>query len=318
MIRCFPLIRVSAVSLLFTGMIAVGAEEPATPPVVPTTTEPEKQKENDPLSPFLVPLQMLQGVVDSFPDFVERNLPGLDPKGAYRIYVRPHFGDFLHRDYVRIPVGVKTKVAEKVELNAEVEVYITHGLDGTDNGNGFSMARFGTKYETTLGAEQNLGVSAGFNYFSPLSRPPRELTDGMRHLQPYVGFSKPIYPRWGLIGFGTFGVELLSHSPIPPNFGGNQLHTNSMGVALGAAKGWKYFYSSLTVTAVSGMLLSDEGRQVYSVQPELTIPLKMVSGPRANILLKLTGHATTGPDGQDYGIGSSVRVELKLRHKSSK
>jgi len=64
--------------------------------------------------------------IDDLP-FINYSLPTLGPEGLFRLYTHPHFGDFLHRDYLRVPVGVKAKIDPNLELSGELQSYFTHG-----------------------------------------------------------------------------------------------------------------------------------------------------------------------------------------------
>ena len=59
--------------------------------------------------------------IDGLPDLLTDRLPGFDRTGALRLYVRPHFGDLLRRDYLRVPFGGRAKVSENIESSAELQ-----------------------------------------------------------------------------------------------------------------------------------------------------------------------------------------------------
>jgi len=99
------------------------------------------------------------------PEMLAERLPGFDPEGAVRLYVRPHFGDFIHRDYVRVPVGARAKVSEKVETSVELESYFTHGLSDAA-GYGLSNLSLGAKCEHVLTVLNRDGISFGANFIT--------------------------------------------------------------------------------------------------------------------------------------------------------
>lgn len=253
----------------------------------------------------------LPAFIERLPDMLADRLPNLEPSGAVRVYVRPHFGDFLHRDYVRVPVGVRDKITETIELTAEVESYLTHGL-GAGAGYGFSNFKFDVKREHFLTQLGNGGLGIGLTYLTPLSRPPIDLTDGHRHLQPYVAATHPLVPAWKVLGFAGAGADFLDRTVLPAHFGRNQLHSNSLTLAAGVAREWPRFHGSLTATVASSALTSDESKQVYSLRPEIVVPWKSSSGSKAQILFTLGGRAIHGPDGNEFGVSGSMRVDFKL------
>jgi hypothetical protein len=255
----------------------------------------------------------LPDFIDRLPDILSDRLPSLEPSGALRIYVRPHFGDFLHRDYVRIPVGIRNKFTETIEGNAEVESFITHGLSGAA-GYGFSRLQLGVKRENVLPNVTNGGISVGINYQTPLSRPPRDLTDGHRHLQPYLAATHTFIPDWKVLGYAGFGADFLDRTALPAHFGRNQLHSNSLTFGAGVAHEWARLHGSLTASIATSHLVSDEGKQVYGLRPEIVLPWKSsITGSKTQILFTLGGRAIHGPDGNEFGVSGSMRVEFKLK-----
>ena len=254
--------------------------------------------------------------VDGLPDLLAERLPGYDPNGAVRIYVRPHFGDFIHEDYVRVPFGARMKVTENVESFAELQTYFTHGL-GDAAGYGLSTLRLGTKCEHVFPTlNSGAGVSIGLNYETPLSRPPIGLTDGHRHTRPFVAGTRPLMPEWKLLGYASVEADLLDRTPIPAHFGRNQLHSNSLTFTAGAAREWPRFRGSLTATWNTASVLSDEGKNVYALRPEVVVPCKTKYAPNTLFFLTLSGRTVWGPDGHELGVSSSVRIEFLL-HRSS-
>ena len=253
----------------------------------------------------------LPDFIDRLPDFLSERLPSLEPSGAVRLYVRPHFGDFLHRDYVRIPIGIRDKVSETIEFSGELESYVTHGLSDAA-GYGLSSIRLGVKREHVLPSLGNGGISVGLNYQSPLSRPPLDLTDGHRHLQPYVAATHPLVSAWKVLGYAGFGADLLDATAMPAHFGRNQLHSNSLTFGAGIAHEWPRFHGALTATISSSSLVSDENKQVYALRPEIVVPWKSTTGSKTQVLFTLGGRAIHGPDGNEFGVSGSMRVEFKL------
>ncbi len=254
--------------------------------------------------------------IDELPELLADRLPSFDRNGSLRLYVRPHFGDFIHRDYVRVPVGARAKVSENIESSAELQGYFTHGLSDAA-GYGLSTLRLGTKCEHVLPSLNDGGISVGFNYETPLSRPPSDLSDGHRHLQPYLAAARPIVPAWRLLGYTSLGADLLDRTALPAHFGRNQLHTNSLTFSAGAAREWPRFRASLTASVATSSLMSDESANVYALRPEIVVPWKTKPGARAQILFTLGGRAIRGPDGTELGLSSSVRIDFLLRRDRS-
>lgn len=297
--RLSPLVRLVALVLLGGAFAsALAAAEPA------PATKPDVGFSGWDLAEF----------VDRLPDMLADRLPGFEPTGALRLYVRPRFGDLLRRDYLRVPFGARLKVSENVESSAELQSYFTHGLSDAA-GYGFSGLRLGTKCEHVLPSFNDGGISLGVDFLTPLSRPPMELTDGYRHLQPYVTATRALVPEWKLLGYTTLGADLLMHTALPSHFGRNQLHTNSLTLAAGAARQWSRFHTSVTASLTSSAFVSDERRQVFALRPEIVVPVRQSPDARAQVMLTLGGYSVWGPDGNELGLTSSVRIKFAL-HRS--
>ena len=259
-------------------------------------------------------LDELDSFVDRLPNFAARNLPALQPHGFYRIYVRPRMGDLWTRDFLRMPVGGEYKINDRVQLSAELQDYFTTGLRHAA-GYGLSGLNLGCKYERAWPSRPDIGISLGLNFHTPLGRPPLELTDGYRHTQPYVAATFPLAPRWRLVGYASVGLDLLDRTALPSNFGKNQLHANSVDISVGAGRDWKHFHTSVTASLASSLLLSDEGRQVFALRPEIVFPLQIRQGSGVVALLTLGVYAITGPEGRQVGASSSLRVEFRNRRR---
>lgn len=253
-------------------------------------------------------------LIDHLPNFSAMGLPGTGPESPYRFYARPHFGDLFRRDYLRLPLGVRAKAGEHLEFNAEIEGYFTHGLRGSA-GYGLSRLRIGAKHDQIMSRLHFAGWSAGLDFETPLSRPPLELSDGHRHLLPYVAYTRTLVPEWRLVGYTGMGADLLSHTALSPNFGRNELHSNSVNVAAGVTRDWTRFRVALTTTLGTTALLSDEHHQVVAIRPDILIPLSRHPGPndRTHLLLTIGGRSVWGPEGHELGVSSSLRIEFAVK-----
>src|SRR4051812_21506071 len=49
------------------------------------------------------------------------DLPKTIEKFNMKLAVHPHFGDLIHRGYLRVPVGVRVGLNDRTEVSAEVE-----------------------------------------------------------------------------------------------------------------------------------------------------------------------------------------------------
>lgn len=256
------------------------------------------------------PTAALASFLDRLPDLVDQGLPSFAPEGAFRLYFRPRFGDLLHEDYFRINIGARLKVNDQIELNSELGTYFTHGLRDSV-GNGLYQFRAGAKYEVSF--EPDSGWSFGIDYTTPLSRPPYEITDGLRHTMPYVTYTRTISEKYGVVGFATLGLDLLDHTSLPLNFAENELHANSTILTVGAARQWRRMNVILRIFDRNTVLLSNLHENAFGFRPSLGIPfLRRPDGsPRATATFE--GRAIWGPDGFETGVNTSIRLDIEYR-----
>lgn len=263
-----------------------------------------------PTAPTSSPTAAIESLIDRLPDLLDLGIPGFAPGGAFRIYTHPHVSDLLHEDYFRLPVGVRYQATDHIELTGELGSYITHGL-GDPAGYGFYQTRLGAKYERPLSRET--GVGLGVDLTTPLSRPPQGITDGIRHVVPYVSFSHTLVADDQLIAFGSLAADFVARTELPPDYGENELHSDSLLLTVGVAREWKRFRVILAASVGDTTLLSDESKQVYAFRPSLVIPILRRPDSSARATVTFGGRVVQGPDGTDLGINTSVRIDLKYR-----
>ncbi len=253
---------------------------------------------------------MLTGFADRLPDLLDFGLPSFAPAGDLRFYAHPKFGDLIHEDYFRLPLGARYKVNEDVEFNTELSGYFTHGLRDSV-GNGLYQFLLGVQREVVV--SQEIGYSFGVQWVTPLSRPPYEITDGLRHTVPTVTVTKTLVARQGLIGFATLGGDFLDHTHLPVNFRMNELRDNSLILTLGLAREWRRMHVILRIFDGNTAPVSRTTQNVWGLRPSLGIPLlrRRDGVPRATATFE--GRAIWGPDGFEKGINTSVRFDLHYR-----
>ena len=256
------------------------------------------------------PALALAGFLDSLPGLVDEGLPSFAPEGDFHLSLRPRFGDLLREDYFRLLIGARFKVRDQVQLRTELGTYFTHGMRDSV-GNGFYQFRIGARYEFAYTLES--GWSVGLEFITPLSRPPYEITDGVRHTIPSVTYTRTVSQKYGLVGFTTLEFDLIDHTPLRVNLAENQLSANSVVLTLGVARQWRRMHLILRVFDGNTQLLSSTSENVFGVRPSIGIPfLRRADGtPRATATFE--GRAIWGPDGFETGIGTRLRLDLNYR-----
>jgi hypothetical protein len=261
------------------------------------------------------------GFMNRLPELVDDDLPFLAPRGAYWFYAKPSIGSPFSGKYIRLDSGIWVKVTKAVDFNVGTQSYVWRDQTTNDaTRRGFYGANAGIKYNRSLAGPAGTAMSAGLNFSTPISEPPIVLTDGYRHTDPYVTYTRPLSERLRVVGFATFGADLLAHyPPLPNNFGDNQLHSNSLNCTLGATREFKYFTASTTMSGATTALMSKHNLQVFSINPKIIVPAENILSflgtrlPHWHINLNMGAHATTGPDGRQYGVSASVSVNFDSR-----
>lgn len=252
----------------------------------------------------------LASFLDQLPDLADLGLPTFAPPGAIRLYAHPKFGDLLHEDYFRLPVGARIKLRHNFEFNTELAAYFTHGLRDSV-GNGLYEGRIGLKHERAFSPDS--GASSGIDFITPLSRPPYDITDGIRHTLPYITVTHTVMPSCGLVGFATFGADLIDHTSLPENFRKNELRANALNLTLGLAREWRRMHVIVKVSDGNTALMSRLHQNVFGIRPSIGIPFLRREDGTPRFTGTFEGRAVWGPDGFETGVTTSVRFDLRYR-----
>lgn len=283
-----------AVTLIFGSGASLAA--------APATGDPAKSDSENPEE-----FSRVRGLFDV-------DLPKTVPKNRIKFLLHPYFGDFLRRDYVRVPFGLRLGLTNHTEISAELESYLAHGLKKPGAGYGLYAFHLGAKYEWLKWLKPAVDASTGFNTTFPLSRPPVELTDGHNHFSPYVVFSKiwPTNPKFA--PFLSLGTDLMWKSSVPGSFAKNQPHSAS----ISAAPGFFYDLHTLKYTLVCAYtttaLIGREPTHFLSVNPSILwqLPPALTFHSKGRWIFGFGLKANFGPDGADLGAGAKLRGEFSL------
>ena len=161
------------------------------------------------------------------------DLPQLDLPGTIKLIVRPHFGDLIHRDYMRVETGLRWAVTDDFELNGEASSFFTHGLKHSA-GYGIGRLLFGSRYVFEEWPWPNYETTLELNVDLPVGHPPLDMTDGHNHLTPTFVVQHQFVRHPRLTAFGGMGLDLVTKSSADGTWGVNQPHYNSASVTGGA------------------------------------------------------------------------------------
>jgi len=249
------------------------------------------------------------------------DLPSLDLPGTYKFILRPHFGDLVRRDYMRVETGLRWSLDDNFELSTEASVFFTHGLGGSSSdGYGIGRLRFGSKYVFERWPRPDYETSVGLNVELPTGHPPVDMTDGHYHFAPsfVVQHNWSSHPR--LTTFAGMGLDLLGNSSVAGTFGTNQPHDDSFSLTSGAVYDVGQLKWTLSGTYATTAWLGHQTDNFYYLQPGVLwyVPSKFTFHSKTQWIVGLGARTTWGPDGFDFGTSSRVRAEITFRQVMDK
>ncbi|MDP2137025.1 MAG: hypothetical protein Q8J74_04145, partial [Candidatus Didemnitutus sp.] len=217
-------------------------------------------------------------------------LPGTEQKSSLHLLFKPHFGDLINKDNLRIPLGIRYGLTENWEATAELEAYISHGIGDEPflNRKGFSEFHLGTKYRLGTRILQDWDAAIGIDYTRPLGSPPLDVTDGLEHIAPYFTFARPLPNFENVRVFWGLGADLVNRTSTLGRLEKNQLGDDTATLTGGFV--WdqgRYHYTLeanwTTTDGIGGPLQGN----VFSLRPGVVwqVPPEYTFGSRGQWLL---------------------------------
>ncbi len=246
-------------------------------------------------------------------------LPQLDLPGTMKIILRPHFGDLVRRDYLRVETGLRWALDENFELSGEASAFFTHGL-GDSAGYGIGKLRFGSKYVFERWPRPNYETSLGLNVELPVGHPPLDMTDGHNHFTPTVVVQHFWTRIPQLTTFAGMGVDIVSDSSVNGIFTTNQPHDDNVSLTAGGVYDLGQLKWTLTGTYATTALLTSRTDNFFYLQPGLLwyVPRKFTLHSKTQWIIGLSARTSWGPDGTDLSLSSRVRAEITFRQVMEK
>ncbi|HWA28032.1 MAG TPA: hypothetical protein VG734_20440, partial [Lacunisphaera sp.] len=247
----------------------------------------------------------------------ETALPKTERKSSLRLIVHPHLGDFSERDHLRTELGIRYGLTDHWEATAEMETFFTHGLKqgGFFSDYGLSGLHLGTKYQLGRSMIPGWETALGIDWSRPTGRPPMDVTDGLRHIAPFVTFSRQLesHPAWRVF-FGG-GYEDVAYTSIPGLLRKNQLDADNVGVTGGFLYNHGAFTYSLEAGYNTEHPTEDIGKDVLLLRPGVVwvVPERYTFGAKGKWLLGLSLRLSHGRDGNDIGAGAKLRVNFDFK-----
>ena len=244
-------------------------------------------------------------------------LPRTEKKHSLRFIVHPHLGDLTKQDHLRAVLGFRYGVTTRWEVTADAETYFSHGLKKPSffEEAGISTLHLGTKYD--LGDPLILGwnTSVGIDWAQPQGSPPIDVTDGMRHVAPFITSSHQLAeaPAWRV--FAGFGWD-----DVTPVTAGRELEKNELRLdSLRFSGGTLFEHGPLTyaleATYATTRFTTPVNRDVIALRPSVVwvLPPKYTFGAKGKWLLGVGLRFAHGPDGNDIGVNAKLRVNFDFK-----
>ncbi len=252
-------------------------------------------------------------------DIFQSHLPTTLQEYALRFSEHPHLGDWENKDRMRMTTSLRYGLTENCEISASSDLYFSHG-----HGNIRAFEEYGAA-DLELGTKVNLGqplfagwdTAVGFDYQFPLGRPPAELTDGLRHLRPFITFSHRIKSHPDLRIFVGFHGDFITRTSLPGEFAKNAFRESSTGIT----GGWVIDRGNLHYTFEASFdttrLVSRTEEDSYSVRPGVIweIPTRHDHRVLSNWMVGVAVEDTFGPGGNSLGASFKLRYNRDIKNR---
>jgi hypothetical protein len=247
----------------------------------------------------------------------ETELPRTQWRSTLRLIFHPHFGDLTQRDYLRTPIGLRYGLTERWDVTSELESYVAHGLGDVSFGRkaGISGARFTTKYRLAEWMEPRIATATGISLSSPLGSPPPQVTDGLRHITPFVTFAHSLEARPEFTTFVSFAYDAATRTQVKGERRKNTFVDDSWSVTPGFVwqRGAFLYTGELAIATSAGV--SRNPQTVFVVRPGVAweLPKALTFHSPGRWVFGLGLRAGFGPDGTDLGVSGKFRGDFDFR-----
>jgi hypothetical protein len=253
----------------------------------------------------------IRGIFDTILTMTER-------EGWIKLTLHPHFGDLTrrNRDYLRVPLGLRYGLTDRLEFKTEIEPYFSHGLGDISFGKkgGLASVRNGVKYhfDTSPLPWPNWDTAIGADYILPVGHPPREMTDGLTHLTNYVIFSHRLENHRHVRVFWGGGYDIVRETDVLGDDMPFELHASSVGVTGGFVYDHKDFSYTFESNVGTTRFTGSQKQDTILLRPGIIwrVPRKYTFNAKGQWLLGIGLRLQTGTDGTSFGASGRARLNF--------
>ncbi len=253
----------------------------------------------------------VRGIFDTILTMTER-------EGWIKLTFHPRLGDLHRKDYLRMPIGVRYGLTDRLEFKTEIEPYFSHGIGkvGFFDDGGLASIRNGVKYrfDSSPLPWPDWETAIGADYYLPVGHPPREMTDGQKHFTNYVIFSHRLRNRRHVRVFWGAGYDIVRDSKVLGDIEDN-LHASSIGVTGGFVYDHKDFSYTFESNFGTTRLTGSTKRDIALFRPGIIwrVPRKYTFNARGQWLLGVGLRVQTGTDGTKIGASGRARLNFDIK-----
>ena len=250
------------------------------------------------------------------PGIFNSELPRMTLPADLRVTLRPRFGDLQGRDHLRLVWGLRYGLSPQWELSSDIDSYIAHGLKDRSvlSTNGVSQVSLGAKYRFNDFLAPFWDTAAGIKFSVPIDHAPAELTDGLRHITPFMTMEHVFKRHPSVTGFISYGFDITSRAIHRTN---TDEHYGADTWFVTPGLTWKRgpVKYSLEVTFRSSAGLDNTDTYDIALRPGLawTLPPSFTFNSRNRWVLGFGLSASLNEQGGNYGVNTRIQTDFDFR-----
>lgn len=247
----------------------------------------------------------------------QSHLPATLEKFGLRLSVHPHLGDWQKKDRMRVTTRLRYGLTENCEISAGSHLYFSHGHGAIRAFDDYGAAslKLGVKFDLGQRLFRGWEHGAGVDYEFPTGHPPAELTDGLRHLRPYMTFSHRLAARPRVRIFVGLRGDHVTRTKLPGEFATNAFRESSAGITGGWVVDRDNWHYTLEASYDTTRLTGDTAVDIASLRPGVIweIPTRRDRRQLSHWTTGVSLNVTHGPGGTSLGASFKLRYNRDIK-----